>query len=166
MTEEEKDPRTPAQKKRNAALMRRVHAARKRIARFRKPETKTIAVLEGALDLVKDKRFWATDEWFNLAGDLDRKDDGPADYNSLCRVATVAGVTPEERVISVCAEGAIYLAANGLIDGREVIQTLNDTATVKDVGGSIMGVNDSEGQKATVKVFRAAIKELKAEAKR
>jgi len=134
--------RTDAQKKRSKALAKVVEKSRKTIRRKRKRETQQLAVVEAARDIISDRKYWVQGKWFDagttrpeslqtitsFAGSLEITEVDPSSWYSLeiSEQENMASCSVEEQICRVCAEGAIYMAANGTVDASRVISKVND----------------------------------------
>jgi len=85
-----------------------------------------------ARDIISDKQYWVQGSWFD-GGTVKEKSitegldysDNPSDYNELKVIEERFACSLEDKVCRVCAEGAIYLAADTIIDGSIAINSLN-----------------------------------------
>lgn len=200
-TEDNMFKQTDAQKRQAKKLNKLINKIRNGIKLKRKEETKILAVMEGAREIVADPKFWTQGVWFNTRlqgrsdvlateeeitneefyetwedwnGEIRKSLDvslSPDNYYDIVQLTEATNCDIESRICSVCAEGAIYLAADGIIDGWKVIGEVNrilDSVYWNDdievegfISAPIQEVNDNQGHAPTVAAFDYVIQEYK-----
>lgn len=176
----------PNYKIRAKNLNKLVNKLRGNIKKKRSEKGKIVATLEAAEKIISNPNYWDSGSWFFVNDPEDEYNGGYVDSTASNYDELIATCGTDSKVCGVCAEGAIYLAADSLVEGSKAIEALNSTEALikisnpeyEDYGSleeyilewgtpeaSIMDINDTSGRLATVKAFREGIAELKKEYK-
>ena len=177
----------PNYKVRAKNLNKLVNKLRSNIKKKRSEKGKIVATLEAAEKIISNPNYWDSGSWFFVTDPEDKHNGGYIDSCASNYDELISTCSTDSNVCGVCAEGAIYLAADSLVDGKLAIDALNSTEALINISnpeletyesieeyveeygcepeGAIMDINDSSGRLATVKAFREGIAELKKEYK-